>query len=181
MQVAYRAFLLNPSIPPEGLDFVPYMEAKLGGRITPQQAFDRSRRLGEAAGLVFNMDRITRAPNSILSHCLITLAPQESRELLIDDVYAAYYEHGQDIGRLDTLLEIGARHGLDAKWLAGELAGEEARAQVLAESSEAQHLGINAVPFFIINDKYGFSGAQPPDVLLDALREVAARERGEES
>ena len=90
---------------------------------------------------------ITRAPNSILSHCLITLAPQESRELLIDDVYAAYYEHGQDIGRLDTLLEIGARHGLDAKWLAGELAGEEARAQVLAESSEAQHLGINAVPF----------------------------------
>lgn len=177
--VEYRTFLLNPAIPSEGYDFAPYMQAKFGGRISLQQAFDGPRRLGAATGLVFNMDRISKAPNSILSHCLIALAPADRRSDLVDDVYAAYFEHGQDIGDLETLLGIGQKHGLEAGKLRAELTGGAVKQQVLREADEAYQLGVNAVPLFVFNHRYGLSGAQPPEAILNALRQVAAREQGE--
>jgi predicted DsbA family dithiol-disulfide isomerase len=180
-EVTYRAFFLNPCIPPEGYEFVPYMQAKFNGQISLEQAFDGPRRLGQEVGIVFNMDKITKAPNSLLSHCLIALAPPEVREALIEDVYAAYFEHGQDIGDRETLAQIGQRHGLSVDRLRFELTGEAVRAEVEAEARQAHRLGISGVPFFIINDKYAFSGAQPPEVILNVLRQVAQREKGEQA
>ncbi len=176
VQVEYRAFFLNDSIPPEGYDFIPYMQAKFKGRVSLQQLFDGPRQMGEAAGLVFNMDRIGKAPNTTLSHGLIALAPEEVREAVIEDVYAAYFEHGQDIGDLETLIQIGVRHGMDCESLKTTLAGAAIRERVEAEASQAQQLGISGVPFFIVNDKYAFSGAQPPETILKVLRQVVERE-----
>lgn len=175
--VEYRAFFLNPDIPPEGYDFVPYMQAKFKGRISLQQAFDGPRRMGEAAGLIFNMEQIRRAPNTLLSHCLIALAPDEQREQVIEDVYAAYFEHGQDIGDSETLITLGARHGMEESRLREQLAGDTVRRQVELEAREALEIGVNAVPFFVVNQRYAFSGAQPPDAIADILRQVAAREQ----
>lgn len=95
LQIEYRAFFLNPAIPPEGYDFIPYMQAKFNGRISLEQALDGPRRMGEAVGLRFNMDKISKAPNSTLSHCLIALAPETIREAIIKDVYAAYLSMGR--------------------------------------------------------------------------------------
>jgi len=179
VQVEYRAFFLNASIPPEGYDFVPYMQAKFDGRISLQEAFDTPRRMGAAVGLTFNMEKIRKAPNTALSHALIALAPDSVREALIDDIYAAYFEHGQDIGDLETLLQLGKKHGLDVDRLRVDLTGKTARAQVEAEVREAQQIGVRGVPFFIVNDKYAFSGAQPPETILNVLRQVVAREKEE--
>lgn len=179
LQIEYRAFFLNPAIPPEGYDFIPYMQAKFNDRISLEQALDGPRRMGEAVGLRFNMDKISKAPNSTLSHCLIALAPETIREAIIKDVYAAYFEHGQDIGDMEVLLQLGQKHGLDREKLRVELEGETARPQVEAEAEQAHQLGISGVPFFIINDQYAFSGAQPPEVILNILRQVAAQEQGE--
>ncbi len=154
------------------------MLAKFNGRVSLDQAFDGPRRMGAAAGLTFNMERITKAPNSLLSHCLITLAPPEMREAVIDAVYAAYFEHGQDIGDMETLIGIGIRFGMPADRLRMDLRGETVRAQVTAEAQTAGRLGISGVPFFIVNDKYAFSGAQPPEVILDVLRRVVEQEKG---
>jgi predicted DsbA family dithiol-disulfide isomerase len=173
IQVDYQAFFLNSSIPPEGYDFIPYMQAKFNGRISLRDAFDGPRRMGESVGLVFNMEKISKAPNSTLSHCLISLAPEAVREVLIDDIYAAYFEHGQDIGDIETLLQLGQKHGMDADRLRVDLTGETARQQVEAQAQRAHQLGISGVPFFLINNKYGISGAQPPDVILNALRQIA--------
>jgi predicted DsbA family dithiol-disulfide isomerase len=181
VQVEYRAFFLNPGIPPEGYDFIPYMEAKFNGRVSLAQAFEGPRRMGEAAGLVFNMDKISKAPNSILSHCLIAIAPADIREQVIEAVYAAYFEHGQDIGDIETLIQIGEKFGMDEDRLRVDLSAGTTRAQVEAEAREAGRLGVSGVPFFVINDKYAFSGAQQPDVILNTLRRVAKLERGEQS
>lgn len=180
-QVEYRAFFLNPTIPSEGYDFIPYMEAKFNGRVSLDQAFEGPRRMGEAAGLVFNMDKISKAPNSTLSHCLIAIAPADIREQVIEAVYAAYFEHGQDIGDIETLIQIGEKFGMDEDRLRVDLSAGTTRAQVEAEAREAGRLGVSGVPFFVINDKYAFSGAQPPDVILNTLRRVAKLERGEQS
>ncbi len=177
VSVEYRAFFLNPTIPAAGYDFVPYMQAKFNGRVSLQQAFDGPRRMGEAAGLTFNMERIQKAPNSALSHCLIALAPEEIREAVIEDVYAAYFEHGQDIGDAETLVGIGVRRGMDAVRLRADLTGEAVRARVEAEAQDAYQLGITGVPFFVIDEKYAFSGAQPPEAITNVLRRVAELER----
>lgn len=171
--VEYRAFFLNPSIPPEGYDFIPYMQARFNGRVDLKDALDGPRRMGAAAGLTFNMDKITRAPNSTRSHCLIALAPPDIREQVIEQVYAAYFEHGQDIGDIETLVQIGQQFGMEEDSLRRGLADATIRAQVEAEAREAQRMGISGVPFFVINDRYAFSGAQPPEVITRILENVA--------
>ncbi len=181
VQVEYRAFFLNPGIPPAGYDFIPYMEAKFNGRVSLAQAFEGPRRMGEAVGLVFNMDKISKAPNSTLSHCLIAIAPADIREQVIEAVYAAYFEHGQDIGDIEILIQIGKKFGMDEDRLRVDFSAETIRVQVEAEAREASRLGVSGVPFFVINDKYAFSGAQPPEVILNTLRQVAKLERGEQS
>lgn len=173
VQVEYRAFFLNPSIPPEGYDFIPYMQAKFNGRVDLKDALDGPRRMGEAAGLAFHMDKITKAPNSTLSHCLIALAPPDIREQVIEQVYAAYFEHGQDIGAIETLVQIGKQFGMEEDSLRRGLADEMVRARVEAEAQDAHRLGISGVPFFVINDKYAFNGAQPPEVITQILEKVA--------
>lgn len=177
VQVTYRAFFLNPSIPPEGYDFIPYMQAKFNGRVDLKDALDGPRRMGQAAGLTFHMDKITKAPNSTLSHCLIALAPPDIREQVIEQVYAAYFEHGQDIGDLETLVRIGSMFGMEEDRLRRGLADATIREQVEAEAREARRLGVSGVPFFVINDKYAFSGAQPSEVITQILEKITKESR----
>lgn len=176
VEVAYRAFFLNPAIPPEGYPFAEYLQAKGGGKIPLEQFFEGPRRMGREAGLVFNFERIHRAPNSLLSHQLIQLAPAERREGVIDAIYSAYFELGLDIGDLDTLAELGGNHGLDPAETRTRLASGEGRAEVEKEARRAAQLGIGGVPFFLIDAKYGFSGAQPPEVIANILRRAAKGE-----
>lgn len=148
------------------------MKAKFAGRISLEQAFEGPRRMGEQLGLVFNMEKITKAPNTMLSHCLIALATDEKQEKVIEDVYAAYFEHGEDIGAIETLIRIGLHNGMEEGTLREGLINPALHAQTEAEVQHAYKLGISGVPFFAINNKYGFSGAQPPGVILGVLQQV---------
>jgi predicted DsbA family dithiol-disulfide isomerase len=176
--VRYRTFFLNDQIPAEGYEFRSYMQAKGGGRVPLEQFFDAPRRAGAAAGLVFDFERIERAPNSECSHRLIALAPEEQREAILDAVYAAYFEHGQDIGDIAVLLDIAAAHGMDRAATEAQLRRDDAAAAVRAEAREAHELGVTGVPFFVFNGRYGLSGAQPPHVILQALEMAAKEEAG---
>ena len=175
--VEYKPFYLDPTIPPEGLDFRAKMNNKGGGRIPLEQFFDAPRQMGERMGLTFNFEGITKAPNTTLSHCLISLTPDGKVDSVIEDIYAAYFEHGQDIGDIEVLLKIAERHQLDAPSLRVQMMEAETQARVQAEVEESYRLGISGVPFFVINHKYAFSGAQPPEVITNILKEVSEKER----
>lgn len=174
VEVRYRSFFLNPGIPAEGYEFGPYMLAKGGGRMKLEDFFDAPRRMGEAVGLTFNFEQIGRAPNTLLSHRLIALAPDDKRRAVIDTVYSAYFEFGRDIGDLDVLVDIAATCGLDAGETRRRLLSDEATDQVEADMDFAHRAGITGVPFFVLNDRYAFSGAQPPEVILRVMGQVAA-------
>jgi predicted DsbA family dithiol-disulfide isomerase len=174
VEVFYRSFLLDPTIPPEGRDFSAYMQAKAGGRAPQGGWFEAPREMGRRVGLVFNFEQIEHAPNTLLSHRLIALAPPEKQPALVDAVYAAYFEHGRNIGSLDVLLEIAAAHGLDAADLRPRLEAREAESQVLDDYDYAREAGISGVPFFVFNEQYGVSGAQPPEVILQVMERVAS-------
>jgi predicted DsbA family dithiol-disulfide isomerase len=172
--VRYRTFFLNERIPAAGEDFKPYMNAKVGGRIPLEQLFDGPRQAGERVGLRFDFEAITRAPNTLLSHRLIALAPHDHQEAVIDAVYAAYFEQGRDIGDLDVLVDLAGAVGLDRDALRALLLSDAVQEQVQAEARWAQQSGISGVPFFIVDSKYAWSGAQPPETILQMLRQIDA-------
>jgi predicted DsbA family dithiol-disulfide isomerase len=173
VSVNYRAFFLNPDIPPEGYDFRAYMLAKGGGQIPLEQFFTGPREMGAQVGLTFNFEAITRAPNSMLSHRLIYLAPAAQQESVIDALYSAYFEHGQDIGRLETLMSIAAGQSLDVAVLREKLEGDAGLDAVTADVAWAREHGITGVPFFVVNGRYAFSGAQPAHVISGVLQQAA--------
>ena len=176
VQINYRTFYLNPNLPPQGQDFKATMLAKGGGAVDLEQFFAAPRAAGARAGLVFNFEDITRAPNSTLSHQLINLTAPEERAAMIDAVYAAYFEHGRDIGDLDTLLDIAAAQGLDREETRAQLAAGAGLETVYDDLAFARHNGISGVPFFVINNQYAFSGAQPPAMMRRVLEQVLAEE-----
>lgn len=176
MTVSYKPFFLDPTIPPEGYDFHSYLQRKGGGRIRPEQFFAGPRQMGQRVGLAFNFEAITRAPNSTLAHCLIALTPEERQAEMVEAIYDAFFEHGQDVGDPEVLLGLAAGLGPDTDALRAGLSDPAVQDRVRAEVEAAYQLGISGVPFFVINDKYAFSGAQPPETMLNILQEVASRE-----
>ena len=82
---------------------------------------------------------------------------------------AAYFLEGRAIGDRDTLIELAAEVGVDAGRARAALDAGEFADDVRADEREATELGITGVPFFVINRRYGVSGAQPPEILLKAL------------
>lgn len=172
--VNYHSFFLNPDIPAEGYDFRPYMTAKGGGQMPLEGFFEAPRERGAAVGLTFNFEDITRAPNTTLSHQLIAITPEADRAAMTDAIYAAYFEYGRDIGDLDVLVDIATEQGLDGAAVRAQLEAGEGLEEVQADVTRARQLGISGVPFFVINDTYGFSGAQPPHMIRNVLAQVAA-------
>ena len=174
--IRHRSFFLDPDIPAEGYDFQAHMTAKGGGRMTPEDFFAMPRQRGKAVGLTFNFEDIAKAPNTMLSHRLVYLTPEAERGAMLDAIFAAYFEFGRDIGDPDVLAAIAEEQGQDAAAIRTALAGDAAEAQVLADVDFARQAGISSVPFFIFNDKYALSGAQPVEVMGRVLRQVAEKD-----
>jgi len=171
--VRYRSFFLDPTIPPEGEDFRAHMTAKGGGRMMPEDFFAMPRQRGQAVGLTFNFEAIGKAPNTMLAHRLVYLTPETERGAMLDALYAAYFEFGRDIGDRNVLAAIAGEQGQDAAAVRAALAGDAGEAQVLADVAFARQAGISSVPFFVFNDKYALSGAQPVEVMGRVLAQVA--------
>ncbi len=156
---------------------MPYMQKKGGGNIAPEQFFAGPRQMGLQSGLIFNFTDISKAPNTLLAHTLITVAPKDKQAALIDAIYAAFFEHGQDVGDKDTLLKLAEDVGLNRDEMARGLTDPAVQAQVKAEAQQAHQLGVSGVPFFVINQKYAFSGAQSPETMTQILEQVSSMQR----
>ena len=154
------------------------MRQKGGGQVPLEYFFDAPRQRGAAVGLTFHFEKITRAPNTLLSHRLIALAPEAKQPALIEAIYAAYFEHGQDIGDLETLVRIAGEQDLETGWVRTQLAGGAGQEEVLADIRWAREHGISGVPFFVLNGRYAFSGAQPPEVMLGIFERLTSGKLG---
>jgi predicted DsbA family dithiol-disulfide isomerase len=173
--IHWRAFQLNPDLPPEGRDRHEYLAAKFGGAEAVRAIQARIQQAGRSAGIEFQFDKIARSPNTLNAHRLIRLAEAQNRAAdMVETLFHGYFVEGCDIGDPDTLAELAHATGV-AGDLRAWLAGDEQRAAVLDDLRAARHLGINGVPFFIMEDRYALSGDQPVAVFIQALH--AARQK----
>ncbi len=167
--IEWRPFELNPQMPAEGLDRKTYMRAKFGSDERAGEIYAAIESAGDGEDIPFAFDDITRVPNTIASHRLISwslaLGHQNS---VVEGLFRSYFLEGNDIGDVDILAEVAAAAGLDqaeAKAKAkAYLSSEEGVEQTRAETQEAHRLGISSVPCFIFDGKYAVSGAQEPEV-----------------
>jgi predicted DsbA family dithiol-disulfide isomerase len=177
--IRYWTYFLNPNLPPEGGDFHEVMRSKYRN-VDMQQMFDGPTRAGAAVGLKFDFSKVTRAPNTLLSHRLIALVPDEKREAVIDAIYAAYFEHGQNISLLDVLLDIAEAQGLDRAEYKALLESDAAQKEVVEQAAQMMESGVSGVPFFIFNGKWAISGAHPPATFRQVLAKVAQESAGDQ-
>jgi predicted DsbA family dithiol-disulfide isomerase len=177
-EIRWRAFQLNPGMPPEGMERQAYLELKFGGAERAEQVYSAVRAAGEQEGIEFAFERMTRTPNTIQSHRLIHFAGDKGRQdATVKALFEAYFLEAQDIGDTAVLLAAARQAGLDESETEAFLAGDEHREAVLAEDALARRSGVQGVPCFIFEGKYAISGAQEPQVfhqVFDILRENAA-------
>ncbi|NGQ97350.1 DsbA family oxidoreductase [Brevibacillus sp. SYP-B805] len=172
IQVRYRTFFLDPSIPKEGLPFREAMAA-LKGPQAVDQLLRHVTEAGKASGVTFHFDKVRYRPNTYASHTLLKLAPEGKAAELVEAVFQAYFEEGRDIGNLDVLVDIGAQCGLDAEAVREAIESDRMKDEIAADLALARELQITGVPFFVIDNKLALSGAHPVENFLRAFRRVA--------
>jgi len=166
----WRPFLLNPEMPPEGIDRSAYLMKKFGSEARVRRIYGAIGEAGQSVEIEFAFDRIDRTPNSVDSHRLVRFAEARGRaDDVVEALFVEFFIKGRDIGDTDVLLEVGAANGLDRKTLKAYLRGDDDVAVIHDENARAHRLGINGVPSFAFNGKLLISGAQEPQVLVRML------------
>ena len=166
-EIVWRPFLLNPDIPPEGIDRRAYLDRKFGGPARVNRIHAAVAAAGTAEGIDFAFDRITRAPNTLNSHRMIRFAAGFGRQPeVVEALYRAYFVEGLDIGLVPTLVALGERLDLPGIELEDYLRSETDVSAVLNDNARAHRQGVNGVPCLILDGSYALAGAQEPDILL---------------
>jgi len=170
-QVTYHPFELNPDVPREGIARADYIAKKFGVR--GYSAHDRLVQAGKPLGIAFAFDRIARQPNTLALHALIESARRHGVQGAVKEaLMQAFFVDGLDLTDTATLARIAAGAGLGREEAEAAIADEELRRAVAEEEENARRMGVQGVPFFIFNNRLSVEGAQPPEVLLDAMLEA---------
>jgi predicted DsbA family dithiol-disulfide isomerase len=173
MQVSrsWHPFQLNPDMPREGLDRKLYRSKKFGSWGKSQAMDAQVTDAGKSVGIEFHYDLQTHTPNTFDSHRLVWLAGISGvQDVVVETLFRAYFCEGANLSDQMKLIEIGASASLEVAALKRLFAGEEGASAVREEEQRAKMLGISGVPFYVINESVSFSGAQPAETFLDALR-----------
>jgi predicted DsbA family dithiol-disulfide isomerase len=177
--VVYRSFELDPSAPPAvTTPTVERLADKYG--MTAGQAGEAQRQMEQRAaqdGLQFRMDGL-RSGNTRDAHRLLHLAKAHGVQAeLAERLHRAYFTEQASIFDHSSLTELAVEAGLDRDDVIRVLASQEYGDAVDTDEAMAQALGVNGVPLFVIDRRYGISGAQPPEVIAQVLDQAWAEAR----
>jgi predicted DsbA family dithiol-disulfide isomerase len=174
VDVTYHSFELAPDTPVD-FDGTPkqYLAERKG--ITAQQAdemLDRVTGIAASVGLDYDYDHIHQT-NTIKAHELLHYAKSKGRQLdMKERLLSAYFVEGRHVGRIEDLADLAAEIGLDRAEVVQVLTDERFLKDVKAEVAQAAEYGINGVPFFVFEDKYGVSGAQDSSTFANVLEQL---------
>ncbi|MEL0001738.1 MAG: DsbA family oxidoreductase [Rhodospirillales bacterium] len=182
IDLVWKPFQLNPWMPTEGMNRDAYLTAKFGasdaGRI-----YDNIRQSGLADDIEFNFDQITRTPNTLNAHRLIAWSRRigggDHQNAVVQALFEAYFQKGEDIGETSILTEIAAIVGLDPTAARIYLNSDEDLEAIRAEDTKARQLGVQGVPCFVVDKRFAVSGAQEPEYFMPlfdlALADLSAK------
>lgn len=164
-------FQLNPDLPESGIPRLEYIKRKFGDK--DHSRYQRVALVGKSVGLNMQFEKIAVQPNTVKAHRLLHHAGEAGRQdAVAEALFRAYFIEGANLTDNAALADCAARAGLDRDATLKYLESG-ADADVIAGADiEARNAGINGVPFFIFNRTHGLSGAQDPEVLLQAMQQA---------
>ena len=176
VQVVHRSFQLNPAAPRDRTSNRREMLIQKY-RLSSTQAAEMDARMTETAareGLEFHLEG-TLTGNTFDAHQLVHLAHGHGlQDAMIERFYRAYFSEQRSLFAADSLIDLAEDAGLGREEAAATLRSNRHADSVEADIEVARQLGVTGVPFFVINDRYGVSGAQAPETFLDVLQRVTA-------
>jgi len=175
IDLEYHPFELNPLMPKEGVNQKEYLENKFGSETKYFQITEHTTRVAAQEGLVFNFSKQRISPNTRKAHSLIQAARSDGKQLEVTEAFfKAYFTDGVDLSKDENLTSTAVEAGLKEELVGRILADDASQMTVALAEKEMQKLGITGVPFYIINNRYGISGAQPTETFVKALEEIGS-------
>jgi predicted DsbA family dithiol-disulfide isomerase len=173
-EIRWRPFLLNPELPPGGIDRQAYLERKFGSNYRIQRIHAAALQAGQGEGIAFNFDAVRRMPNSMNAHRLINFAGSHQSDI-VEALFQAYFVEAIDIGDIQSLVRLAEANGLNPNEVESYLRSSSGVLQVETENARMHRLGVSGVPCYIFEEQYAIAGAQEPEIiarLLDIAREA---------
>ncbi|SOC44548.1 DsbA family oxidoreductase [Salinicoccus kekensis] len=174
VEVEYKSFRLNPTAP-AAPDFT--MKEELAGKYGKSgsevdEMLDQLAVQGKEAGITFNMDGVIPS-NTMDAHRLIKFAAADNKDdAVLKRLYTAYFEAGRNTSDHGVLLEIAEDAGLEAEAVRDMLESDLYKDLIYADQNEAKDIGVQGVPFIVVNGEYALPGAMRTEDYLRALQEV---------
>ncbi|MFF1574277.1 DsbA family protein [Leifsonia sp. NPDC058292] len=174
VEVEYHSFELSPDTPVDfdgsEVDFLAGHKGMPADQVG--QMLERVTGIASSVGLDYDFDTLKHT-NTVKAHELLHYAKSQGKQLeLAEALFKAYFTEGRHVGRAADLADLAAEVGLDRAAALAALESEEFLSDVRADQAQAQEYGIQGVPFFVIDGRYGVSGAQDPATFAQALEQV---------
>ena len=176
VEVEYHSFELSPDTPVDYVgNTVDYLSERKGMPVEQvQQMLANVTEIAASVGLDYDWDSVHQT-NTVISHELLHYAKAHGRQLdMMERLLKAYFIDGRHVGRIEDLADLAAEIGLDRADVVRSLTAHEHLAAVKADVAQAGAYGIQGVPFFVIDGRYGISGAQDPAAFAQALGQASA-------
>ena len=174
VEVVWKSFELDPvSKPSKNVSHQELLAQKYGKDLAWAQQMDRNlTQMASKAGLDFHMEKVIPA-NSLNAHRLIHLAKEHGKQNEMKErLLSAKFVEGLDIDDLLILKKLGTELDLSEEEVIEVLESNKFEKEVREDERRAHELGISGVPFFVINQQYGLSGAQPVETFLEVFKEA---------
>lgn len=173
-QISWLPYFLNPDTPKAGESYRGYLESKFGGGKEVDRIQANVAEAGRDACVEFRFDRIATRPNTLRAHRLVYRVQSighhpDEVDALVERLFVAHFQRGEDIGDIETLVGIAAEGGEDKEDIAEFLASNESEQQVRSLVDKVGKLGVTGVPFFIFQRRMAVSGAQSSAALAAAI------------
>lgn len=169
----WRVFQLNPDMPRGGMDRRAYLERKFGGPDGAARVYGAIERTARADGLEVRFDLIGRTPNTTDAHRVIRWAEaSDGQDAVMEALFHAYFEAGEDISDIDVLVGAGENGGLEPALTRRLLNGDVDRGEVAAEEAAARAAGVSGAPTFLVNEKHVVQGAQETALWVNVISEI---------
>ncbi|MBA4023419.1 MAG: disulfide bond formation protein DsbA [Gordonia sp.] len=178
VEVTYHSYELAPDTPVdfEGseIDFLAQYKGLPADQV--EKMLGQVGGVAAEVGLDYDFDKLQHT-KTLKAHQVLHYAKQQGKQLeYVERLFKAYFEQGRHVGRDEELADLAADVGLDRDAVLAALDSGEFADAVAADIDQARAFGISGVPFFVVNGKYGVSGAQAPEAFTGVLEKVRAED-----
>lgn len=175
-EINYLPFQLAPETPVEGENSKERLIAKFGSEDRYHQILQQVSDVAAGEGLSFDLENQEVSPNTHSLHRLVWFAQQQGKQLeMVDALFKAYFEDRINLAVTENVVALAESIGLDTAKAREILTSDLGTTEVDQLLYQNRLMGISGVPYYIINDKYAVSGAQPTELFLEALPEIAVK------